>query len=160
MTLMIDGHNLIGTGLVAGVSLADEGDELALVRQLRRYRARIHENIVVVFDSGVPAGHSQLLSGGGVEVIFSRARGQEADDIIIRRVRQAEHPRTLTVVSSDARIGRAARACGCAVVRSVDFAARMQAPLPETGPTGQREKPLPSSKDVEEWLHIFGGNDH
>ena len=159
MTLLIDGHNLIGTGLIAGVSLADEEDELALVRYLRRYRARIHEKIVVVFDSGVPAGHSRELSGAGVEVIFSRAHDQEADDIIIRRARQARSPQGLTVVSADERVICAVQACGCRIVRSDEFAVRLQAPLPEAGPTGRREKPLPSPKDVAEWLDIFGDDD-
>ncbi len=155
MALLIDGHNVIGTGLIVGVSLADQGDEIALVRLLRRYRGRLHENITVVFDSGMPAGYSRELSGGGVEVLFSRGRGEEADDIIIRRIRRAAHPATLKIVSSDGRIVQAAEARGCQVMRSEAFAASLQQPLPALGPTARREKPLPNEKDVEEWLLLF-----
>ncbi len=82
MTLLIDGHNLIGSGQLRGIHLADEDDELRLVRLLRRYRSRVGSDITVIFDSGIPGGRARDLSGGGVHVIFAHATKQRADDLI------------------------------------------------------------------------------
>jgi hypothetical protein len=97
--LLIDGHNLIGSGQLPGISLADENDELKLVRLLRRYRSRVRSDITVVFDAGVPGGRSRGLSGGGVEAVFAPRRRQRADDVIAARVWRAANPGGLTVVT-------------------------------------------------------------
>jgi len=152
--LLIDGHNLIGSGQLPGISLADENDELKLVRLLRRYRSRVRSDITVVFDAGVPGGRSRGLSGGGVEVVFAPRRKQRADDIIAARARRAANPRGLTVVTSDHNLADTVRSHGAGVVPSAEFAARLLAPLPSS--QRLREEPPLSSQEVEEWLDFFG----
>jgi len=152
--LLIDGHNLIGSGQLPGISLVDENDELKLVRLLRRYRSRVRSDIPVVFDAGVPGGRSRGLSGGGVEVVFAPSRKQRADDVIAARVRRAANPRGLTVVTSDHNLAETIRSHGGRVVPSAEFAARLLAPLPS--PQRLREEPPLSSQEVEEWLGFFG----
>jgi len=154
MPLLIDGHNLIGCGELPGISLADEDDELKLVRLLRCYRSRVRKDITVFFDAGLPGGRSRQLSGSGVEVIFAHDRDQRADDLIASRLRRAANPRNLTVVTSDHALADLARARGARVISSQEFAARLTAPPPSS--PRQREEPPLSPQEVEEWLAFFG----
>lgn len=154
LKLLIDGHNLIGSGELPGISLADEDDELKLVRLLRRYRSRVRKDITVFFDAGLPGGRSRQLSSGGVEVIFAHDRGQRADDLIASRLRRAANPRHLTVVTSDHALADLARSRGARVISSQEFAARLTAPLPSS--LRPREEPPLSPQEVEEWLAFFG----
>jgi predicted RNA-binding protein with PIN domain len=154
MPLLIDGHNLIGSGTVPGISLDNEHDELELVRQLRRYRSRVRSDITVVFDGGIPGGMSRQLSRGGVNVVFAFVGQQRADDIIMARVRDSSHPNGLTVVTSDSRLAQGVRSLGAQVTSSADFADRLLAPLPSPE-RSQEESPL-AEAEVDEWLSFFG----
>jgi len=154
MPLLIDGHNLIGSGKLPGISLADEDDELKLVRLLRRYHSRVRKKITVFFDAGLPGGRSRELSSSGVEVIFARDRGQRADDLIASRLQRAANPRGLTVVTSDRTLADIARARGARVISSAEFAAWLTTPLPSS--QRPREEPPLSPQEVEEWLAFFG----
>lgn len=154
MPLLIDGHNLIGSGALPGISLADEDDELLLVRLLRRYRSRVRSDLTVVFDGGIPGGPSPGLSGGGVSVVFAPSRKQSADDLIIGRLRRAAQPDSLTVVTSDFALAATARRAGAHVVSAAEFAARLLAPLPDS--QRLRAEPLLPTEEVDEWLSFFG----
>jgi predicted RNA-binding protein with PIN domain len=151
MPLLIDGHNLIGR--LPDLRLDDPDDEAKLVARLRTYCARTRKRITVVFDRGLPGGHSWELSGGGVEVVFA-ATGHTADGILCERVRQARDPRGLTVVTSDREVITVARARGARVVRSDEFAAQL-------GVEAKAEVEVKadvrlSATEVEEWLRMFG----
>jgi len=148
MPILIDGHNLIGR--LPDLHLDDPEDEAKLVARLRGYAARTRKRVTVVFDQGLPGGHSLALSGGGVEVVFASA-GHAADGILRERIRHARDLRGLTVVTSDQRIVVAAEARGAQVVSSEEFAARLGAPGP--APVG-RDVQL-SVEEVEEWLRVF-----
>lgn len=152
MPYLVDGHNVIGTGLLPGISLADEDDEIKLVHLLRRYYARVRTPITVVFDQGLPGGRSASLSGGGVEVIFASALGQDADAVLISRIRRARHPSVLRVVTSDRRVQAVARAHGCRVISAQAFAHELSAPLPEPSP---KEDVRLSEEEIEGWLRLF-----
>jgi predicted RNA-binding protein with PIN domain len=156
--LLIDGHNLIGSGALPGISLADEDDELQLVRMLRRYRSRIRGAITVFFDSGIPGGRSQSLSGGGVNVVFAPSGRHRADDLISERIRRATNPRSLTLVTADRALVEQARSRGLAVIACSDFAVQLQAPLPDSVRL-RPEAPL-SAAEVEDWLSFFGDEDN
>lgn len=155
MPLLIDGHNLIGSGHLPGISLQDEDDELQLVRLLRRYRSRVRGKLTVVFDSGIPGGFSKGLSGGGVEVVFAASQRHRADDVIAARLRHAKNPAGLTLVTADHVLVRLARLRGAKVVTPPDFAARLLSPLPDSH--RMREEPPLSPSEVEEWLSFFDG---
>jgi predicted RNA-binding protein with PIN domain len=155
MPLLIDGHNLIGSGALPGISLADEDDELQLIRLLRRYRSRVRTDITVVFDSGIPGGRSRALSGGGVAAVFAFQRRQRADDIIASRVRRSSDPGGLTVVTSDRALAQKALDHHARVVPAEEFASRLLAPL--TSSQRLREEPPLPRAEVDEWLAFFDG---
>ncbi len=152
MPYLVDGHNVIGTGILPGITLGDEGDEVKLVRLLRRYYARVRTPITVVFDQGLPGGTAAHLSGGGVEVVFASAAGQSADAILISHIRRARRPASLRVVTSDRRVQSVARAHGCRIIPAVVFAKEIIAPLPEMAATDDVRL---SREEVEEWLQLF-----
>ncbi len=163
MPLLIDGHNLIGR--LPDIRLDDPHDEAKLVARLRAYAARTRQRITVVFDRGLPGGHSTL-SGGDVEVVFAPT-GRTADAILRERIHRARHPRRLTVVTSDREVIASARSRQTPVVRSDTFARLLNAP-PERekgqkGPPTERsdeelDKPKGqiSDEEVKAWLKIFG----
>jgi hypothetical protein len=157
MPLLIDGHNLIGTGELPGLRLDDPDDEAKLVLRLRAYAARTGQRVTVVFDHGLPGGPSRELSGGGVKVVFASA-GHTADGILRERIRRTRDPRQITVVTSDQQVVAAAKAHRVRVIPSRAFAAQMQAP-PAAPPN--EELPLkpevyPPADEVDEWMHLFG----
>jgi len=154
MPLLIDGHNLIGSGELPGISLADEDDELQLVRLLRRFRSRVRSDLTVIFDGGILGGLSRGLSGGGVSVVFAANRKQRADDLIMGRLHRATQPNNLTVVTTDFALAKMARRAGARVISSAEFAARLLAPLPSS--RRLREEPLLPAEEVDDWLTFFG----
>ena len=154
MPLLIDGHNLIGSGVLPGIALADEDDELQLVRLLRRYRSRVRSDITVIFDGGIPGGRSRELSGGGIAVVFAYGHQQSADDLIVSRVRLSTNPDGVTVVTSDRDLAGSVRSKGARVLSSVEFGSRLTAPLPSSQRL-REEPPLPSQQ-VDEWMSFFG----
>ena len=87
MPLLIDGHNVIGSGVLENISLQDENDEERFVQRLRVWRSNYRGDVTVVFDRGIVGGASRELSGGGVEVIFAR------DPAGSRRLDQTSHPK-------------------------------------------------------------------
>jgi predicted RNA-binding protein with PIN domain len=149
--LLIDGHNLIGQ--MPGLSLEDLDDEQKLIVMLRKYAARHRAKIVVVFDSGIPGGRSNELSGGGVTAIFAGAKHTIADRILIERIRELDRPADWSVVSSDNQVRAAALKRKAAVKSAQEFAAIMLAP-----PKGD-DQPIVDEKlsdeEVDEWLKVF-----
>lgn len=121
MTLLIDGHNLIGA--MPDIDLRDPDDEWQLVERLRSY-ARGRRHLTVVFDSGVGPAPRWRLSGGGITVRFAPP-GTEADEVILRLLRHSEHPSQVTVVTNDYRLADLVRAAGGQVRSASQFARRL-----------------------------------
>ena len=151
MPVLIDGHNLIGQ--LPDISLADRDDEARLVSRLQGYAGRTGKRVTVVFDRGLPGGRSQALSGGRVEVVFAPT-GQNADGVLVERVRRSRNPRGLTVVTSDRAVIAAARQEGARVVHSEAFVDELE-PSPAS-PGGAKEDVHLSPGEVEAWLELFG----
>jgi predicted RNA-binding protein with PIN domain len=106
----------------------------------------------VIFDRGVPGGRSQALSGGLVEVVFAPT-GQNADRLIIERIRHARNPQGLTVVTSDREVIATAQDRGARVVRAEAFVSELGAPaVPRAA--GKEDVHL-SPDEVEAWLELF-----
>jgi len=156
--LLIDGHNLIGSGAIADISLADEDDEANLVARLRVWRSKAKDRMTVVFDHGITGGRSIGLSGAGVNVIFAR-NPQDADELIRRRLRGAG--KGLILVSNDAELRRAAAAAEVEVWRSDEFVQRMQTTPRKKGPTsptpeaGAESHVHLSDREVDAWMRLF-----
>jgi predicted RNA-binding protein with PIN domain len=154
MPFLIDGHNLIGK--LPDLSLEDLDDESDLVRRVRRYCLRNNRRATIVFDAGLVGGRSHNLSTAQVEVVFASA-GRSADGIIRERLRQANDPRSLLVVSSDRAIQEIASRTGARVVPAEEFGVLLESePLEEEG--SEREKEIPEGS-LEEWLELFGSGE-
>lgn len=131
MTLLIDGHNLIGAGLLPGIQLGDADDEWLLVQRLRSYAAAKRLKLTVVFDSGPAPGPHWNLSGSGVQVRFAPL-GVEADTVIVQLLQQSPQPRQITVVTNDQGLAGRVRAAGGQVRSATQFAAMLAPPKPKT----------------------------
>ena len=156
MSILIDGHNLIGQ--IADLDLSDPDDEAKLVQRLRVYRNVANEPITVIFDHGTGYTPPHNLSGGGVEVVFAGMDAQ-ADWLIIGRIRNERDPEHLTVVSSDREIQSVAQGHGAKVLTAQEFAAQMlrnHAPKHKRRRRTRREPRL-SAREVDEWLALFEG---
>jgi hypothetical protein len=153
MPLLIDGHNLIGK--LSDLRLDDPDDEAKLVERVRRYCFRHRRRATVIFDRGLPGGTSHRLSSPQVKVIFATSDGT-ADALIKARIRRAQDPVGLLVISSDRAVQAAARRRGARVIPAQEFAVELAAPEPAGAPSGKPE----AFGSVEEWLEIFeGGSD-
>ncbi|KXK21216.1 MAG: YacP-like NYN domain protein [Chloroflexi bacterium OLB15] len=116
---LIDGHNLIGTGLL-GFSLDDPDDEMKLVELLRRFAAGNSTRVTVCFDGGLPGGISRA-SNSVVKVIFA-SDPTIADKLIMRELRATKDTSRWTVVSNDAEVRKEANLRKFKTAKSHDFA--------------------------------------
>jgi uncharacterized protein len=153
VTLLIDGHNLIGAGVFPDIQLSDEDDEAKLVARLRVWKSRYRGKFVVIFDRGIPGGKDAVLSGAGVEVIFA-ADPAQADDLIRRRLRK--HTPGLTLVSNDEALQREAAVYRVRVWRGEEFVRRLAIQVADVPEPGAELDPTISKTEVDEWLAVFG----
>ncbi len=158
MPLLIDGHNLIGSGAIPDISLADEDDEAKLVARLRIWRSKAADRMTVIFDHGITGGRSIGLSGAGVNVVFAR-NPQDADELIRQRLRSAS--KGLILVSNDAELRREAASAQVEAWRSDEFVQRMQTRTSKTSKTipapeaGAESHVNLSEREVDDWLRMF-----
>jgi hypothetical protein len=154
MPYLIDGHNLIPK---IGLDLAAQDDELALMNRLQEF-CRLSRSRVEVFFDGAPPGTPAILRLGAVSAHFIR-RTSSADSAIEARLSQLGHQaRNWTVVSSDHRVQAAGRAMHAKVVSSEGFAERMRPDEPSEEGAGE---PAPlDPRELQEWLELFGGQQH
>lgn len=127
MTLLIDGHNLIGA--MPNIDLGDPDDEWQLVQQLRARMAAKSQSMTVVFDSGPGPAPQWQLSDGGITVRFAPP-GTEADALILQLLRSHQSPGKVTVVTNDRGLASLVRAAGGQVRSATQFAAQLASPAP------------------------------
>ena len=160
MSLLIDGHNLIGSGALEDISLEDEDDEARLVKRLRVWRSNYRGDVTVVFDRGIVGGASRELSGAGVNVIFARDP-QEADDWIRRRIHRRQQG--LTVVTNDWALRQEAKLYDVETWQADEFVRRMR--TGRSGPESAGDKKVErgaetdvqlSDGELTEWMNLFG----
>jgi len=166
MSLIIDGHNLIG--VMPDIHLADPDDEMRLLERLRAYRARTGQALIVFFDSGSPLTalrHSPEqaepalpmplpdLSSPGIQVRFATP-GQTADDAIVAFLQSRAQPGQYAVVTNDHELSYRARAAGASVIAASDFALRL-ARRPALPPP-QPAEPAPDPHDPA-FADIYAG---
>jgi uncharacterized protein len=150
MPYLIDGHNLIPK---LGLQLASLDDEQALISRLQEF-CRLRRVQVEVYFDGAPPGQPSTRQAGVVTAHFVR-QGTSADAAIENRLaRLGNAARNWTMVSSDGRVQRAARAVHAKVINSEVFAREMsRVQAASNSPTKQAATLAPDQ--VEEWLDIF-----
>lgn len=143
MALLIDGYNLLNVTCIFGQ--AGPGTELHRTRLAflnflaSSFTKPQRSTTTIVFDAaGAPPGLPHLISHEGMTIHFAR-RHSNADELIEELLEGWASPRTLTVVSSDHRVQRAARRRGAAYIDSEQWYAELKT---------TRRKHLVTSKDA------------
>ncbi len=156
--VIIDGHNLLWA-----VWGAREGPErisdLQLCRLVGWYLAQIGETGEIVFDGPGPRDKSDFGAIEGVEVLFSGFR-TDADTVIGDKIKASTAPRRLTVVSSDRRLRKAARARRAIAVKSEVFWSQVQKESRRSSKASREDEPAGKEKgltesETEHWLEFF-----
>ncbi len=158
MPYLIDGNNLMPALADAGPDVGREGLCRLLLPLLEQ-----GESVRVVFDGAPPpAGVAAQIEKTGVQVTYAAPR--PADEHIIKLIEADFAPKTLTVVSTDNEIRRAAERRRCKVLTSQDFARKLlhvhadrnrPKPPPRPPEAKGKEKGL-SDKETRRWLEEFG----
>lgn len=152
MKLIVDGYNLIHAEPHLRAAM-EKGLEVAreeLVRRLVAYTGSRKVAVTVVFDGQAGTG-SALKGRGRVQVLFTRPP-ETADERIVTLI--ALGPKEVTVVSSDGRVAKEARARGAKVISSGSFGPRLFRSV--TLEDSREEKPEGiTPHEAEEWLKIF-----
>ena len=161
MHYLIDGHNLIAS--MPDIDLSDPDDEVQLIMRLRRWiAAGRRRRITLFFDGGLPGGRAPHYSGGSLDVIFASS-GQEADRLLVRRIRQVRNPPEFTLVTSDREILANAQSRGMPAIDSQTFARQVESELKTRSQSGpdrsSKERPVLGADELAEWLDIFGSAD-
>ncbi len=159
MPYLIDGHNLIAC--LPDISLDDPNDEARLVNRLRSFVAGGGKMCTVVFDGGIPGGHSTM-SNNSVKVTFAAAEHSNADVIIKRRIQRTRDAKFWTVVTSDRDVLNFARRHGLKCMRSADFARLLRSNDSRGGDCsdlGEEIDPKIPDDELDDWLNMFGGDD-
>jgi uncharacterized protein len=151
MPYLIDGHNLIPH---LGLHLSSLDDEMQLLARLQRF-CRLRRTRVDVYFDGAPPGQPVTRKAGLVTAHFIR-QGSSADAALENRLGNMKNTaRNWTVVSSDRRVQRAAKAARAGVLPADQFARDMRHAEAEGSPQGAGETDL-SPGELEEWLKTFG----
>ena len=147
MADLVDGNNVIGR--LGG------GTRERLVTELAELARRKKRSLTVVFDGPPEHGRPKVQELGPLTVVYAAPRS--ADEEIVRRLREARDPRTVTVVTDDRVLAASASAAGARTEGVEHFArdatsrmARAAAPPPE-----QREKERLPAGNPSEWERWF-----
>ena len=156
MVVIIDGHNL----LHSIQKTFEDFDSLTAVRLcqiISGYLKQVRENGEIVFDGTGPKDKSGFDNISNLEVFFA-GQGSDADTVIEDKIKASTAPKRLTVVSSDRRLQKAARARKATVVKSQVFWSNLCKQL-----SRKRTIKEPASKrhgisegETEQWLKFFG----
>lgn len=120
--ILVDGYNLLGA--LRGMGGPLEANREALVRLLADYAARRPHEVIVVFDAMHEGGLMEARDRRGPVTLVYTARGETADDRIVRMV-EASRSAAWLVVTSDRALAQAAKRMGADVVGAGTFAERI-----------------------------------
>jgi predicted RNA-binding protein with PIN domain len=163
MALLIDGYNLLNvTGIFGGEGpgTALHRTRMAFLNSLATsFTQRERNETTIVFDAaGAPPGLPRTIAHDGMTIHFAH-RHSSADEMIEELLETWRAPRSLTVVSSDHRVQRAARHCGASFIDSeVWYANLLTAQRKRTSEQIASAKPTgkPTPDELAYWLKEFG----
>jgi len=152
---IIDGHNLLHS-----MQKADEGSEsvsdVGLCRIIGRYLKLTGQSGTIVFDGTGPRDKSGFDDISNLEVFFA-GLGNDTDTVIEDKIGSSTAPR-LTIVSSDRRLRKAARARKAISVKSEVFWNNIQKQLSRKKAAKEpaaKRRGL-SESETKQWLEFFG----
>ena len=153
---IIDGYNLLHAILKAEEAPGAIGD-LKLCRVVNRYLELIGRPGEMIFDGAGPPDKSGFDNVGNLEVCFA-GLGGDADTVIEDKISASTSPKRLTVVSSDRRLRKAARARRCMSVKSEVFWVNIQKQLSRKRPVREpaAKRHGLSESETDQWLDVFG----
>ncbi|REJ69162.1 MAG: hypothetical protein DWQ31_05610 [Planctomycetota bacterium] len=164
MALIIDGYNLIYAANIVGRGVGPRALETARSALLNFVAASIDETelarTTVVFDAtAAPPGLPRAVEHRGMTVRYASGY-TSADELIEELIAADSAPKSLTVVSSDHRIQRAARRRRAQAIDSERWYGEMLAKRRAGTPHPEPGKPVapPTPGEVEYWLKEFGGD--
>ncbi len=156
MPFIIDGHNLLWTVAKGGEEFEPVSD-VRLCHIISRYLKQIAEKGEMVFDGTGPHDKGGFENISNLEVTFAGA-SSDCDTVIEHKIDLSTAPRHLTIVSSDRRLRRAARARRATAVKSEEFWAEVQKELAQrravSEPPGKRQGI--TEGETEKWMEMFG----
>jgi uncharacterized protein len=164
MALLIDGYNLLHvTGLVGRAGSGLQGSRNALLRFLASAieSKELNETTVVFDATEAPPGLPRVVTHDGMTVRYA-SEYPDADALLEELIAAHHVPRSLTVVSSDHRVQRAARRRRASFVDSdVWFAeaARRRSQRQGTAPAPARREACLSAGEIAYWLAEFSAAD-
>lgn len=153
MPLIVDCYNVLHAEMPQRLAGLDEN---GLCRALAQSPWR-GDRIVVVCDGSVKPHTPAVSPVEGVELVYS-GPGRSADDVIIGLIDADSAPRSVTVVSSDRQIQKAARKRRCTVIASSRFVHLLAAGFSGQGGGAGENKPAGTltERETQQWLKRFG----
>lgn len=135
----------------------DAISDVGLSRVVGRYLKQIGDGGELIFDGTGPRDKSDFDNIDGIEVLFA-GLGTDADTIIEGKIAANSAPRRLTIVSSDNRLRKAARARRANAVKSDEFWSELQRELRRNRPADEPSGKVRGLSDgeTEQWLQFFG----
>jgi hypothetical protein len=154
--LIIDGTNLLHAIYnIAGDSEAIS--DIGICKAASDFLRLTGEKGEIIFDGTGPPDKTGFDNIANLEVSFA-GLGTDTDTVIEDKIRASTAPKGLTIVSSDRRLRKAARARKATSVKSEIFWADLQKKLNRKAkvqePSAKREGI--SAGETKQWLDIFG----
>lgn len=116
----IDGYNVIrGTDSFSGGTLRDQRDKLIRFIEEKKPQGSERNRVTLVFDGRSDVSAPRDVTS--IQVIYSH--GEEADDVIKKRVDELSNPREAVVVTDDRAIQRWVRGVGAKIMSCAAFLA-------------------------------------
>jgi len=163
MALLIDGYNLLHVtdifGSAVGTETALHASRQALLAYLATaLNAKTRAETTIIFDAaGAPPGLPQIITHEGMTARFAR-RNSDADELIEDIIEAHSAPRSLTVVSSDHRVQRAARRRGATYIDSDRWYAELRQSnrnMERAGQGSAKPDGESSPEQVDYWVKRF-----
>jgi len=167
MRLLIDGYNVMYAAGLMNQVRGPKGLHFARQRFLDRLASAApnstEADVTVVFDAeAAPPGFSRLARYKGLEIEFAIDEA-DADSRIEDRIAADPTPKTLTVVSSDHRLRKAAERRKAQWLSADAFLERLSewTRRPSTSARTRRPEPQPerpeaaSAEEIELWMRVF-----
>lgn len=155
--LIIDGYNLLFAVFRQPIKSIETTRE-ELLELLTAYCAKNRKRATVFFDSarcGDVFKHARSVRRGDLTVIYT-ARGETADEAIIERVREAKDKKSMTVITSDLEIIRAAEEVKVGSEKSEDFGNKLTEFLAKSKSIYEERKAKGVSREeAEYWMREF-----